>query len=65
MTLHLKGFGGIDQSASRFTHRIGIPHIHVAAQPDAQQRIEPSVYGYDMVTLPRQAAKQLGARNHR
>ena len=53
MALYLKGFGGIDQRAARITHRVGIPHIYIAAQAGAQQRIESAVHGDNVVALPR------------
>ena len=52
MALHLKGFGGIDQRSASITHRVGIPHIHVAAQSRTQQRIEPAIHGDNAVALP-------------
>ena len=36
VALYFKGFGGIDQRAARIAHRVGIPHIDVAAQASAQ-----------------------------
>ncbi len=52
MTLHLKCFGGIDQRATCIAHRVGIPHIHVAVQSRAQQRIETAVHGDNVIALP-------------
>ena len=61
MALYLKGFGGIDHRAACVAHRVGIPHINVAAQTGAQQRVEPAVHGDNVVTLPHQLAQQLRA----
>ena len=54
MAFYFKIGSGIDQSASRVAHRVGIPHIHIAAQPGAQQRVEPAVHCDNVVALPRQ-----------
>ena len=64
MALYLKSFGGIDQRAAGVAHRVGVPHIHVAAQPRAQQRVEPAVHGDNVVALPRQLTQQIRARHH-
>ena len=53
MALYLKGLGGIDQRAARIAHRVGIPHIYVAAQASAQQCVEPAVHGDNVIALPR------------
>lgn len=52
VALYLKGVGGIDHRTTRIAHRVGISHIYIAAQPYAQQRIEPAVHGDNVVTLP-------------
>ena len=52
MAFYFKGFGGIDQRATRITHRVDIPYIHVTAQASAQQRVEPAVHGDNVVALP-------------
>ena len=36
VALNFKVGGGIDQRTTRITHRVGIPHIHVAAQAGTQ-----------------------------
>lgn len=52
VALYFKGFGGIDQRTTRVAHRVGIPHIYVAAQASAQQCVEPAVHGDNVVALP-------------
>ena len=52
MTLYLKGLGGIDQRTAGVAHRVGISHIYIAAQPCAQQRVEPAIHSDDVVALP-------------
>ena len=52
VALYFEVFGGIDQRATRVTHRVGITHIHVAAQPSAQQRVESAVHGDNVIALP-------------
>ena len=53
VAFHFKVLGSIDQRATRIAHRVGISHIYVAAQSRAQQRIQPAVYGDNVVALPR------------
>lgn len=64
MALNFKVGGGIDQRTTRITHRVGIPHIYVAAQAGAQQRIESTIHSDNVVALPRQLAKQIRAGHH-
>ena len=52
MALNFKVGGGIDQRATCIAHRVGIPHIYVAAHAGAQQRVEPAVHGDDVIALP-------------
>ena len=65
MALHFKIGSGIDQSAPLITNGVGVAHVDVAAQASAQQSVQTAVYGYNVVALPCQVAKQLGARHHR
>lgn len=51
--LNFKVGGGIDQSATCIAHRVGIPHIYVATQSRAQQRVEPAVHSDNVIALPR------------
>ena len=64
MALNFKVGGGIDQRAARVAHRVDIPHIHVAAQSRAQQRVEPAVHSDNVVALTRQSTQQIRARHH-
>ena len=64
VTLNFKVGGNIDQHAAGVTHRVGISHIHVAAQSRAQQRVEPAIHGDNVVALPRQLTQQIRARHH-
>ena len=64
MTLNFKVGGSIDQRAAGVAHRVGISHIHVAAQSRAQQCVESAVHGDNVVALPRQLAQQIRARHH-
>lgn len=52
VALNFKVLSGINESAADFANRIGIPHIYVAAQSRAQQRVEPAVHGDNVVALP-------------
>lgn len=52
MAFYFKGFGGIDQRTTCVAHRVGVPHIHIAAQSRAQQRVKSAVHGDDVVALP-------------
>lgn len=52
VALNFKIGGGIDQRATCIAHRVGIPHIYVAAQAGDQQRIESAVHGDNVVALP-------------
>lgn len=53
VALYFKGFGGIGQRTTRIANRVGIPHIHIAAQTGAQQRVEPAVHSDNVIALPR------------
>lgn len=53
VAFNFKGYGGIDQRTARIAHRIGVTDIYVAAQAGTQQRIQPAVYGDNVVALPR------------
>lgn len=64
MALNFKVLSGINKSATGFAYRIGVPHIYVAAQASAQQRIEPAVHRNNVVALPRQLTQQIRARYH-
>lgn len=52
VALNFKVGGSIDQCATGIAHRIGIPHIYVAAQAGTQQRVESAVHGDNVVALP-------------
>ena len=52
MALNFKVGGGIDQRTTCVAHRVGIPHIYIAAQSRAQQRVEPAVHGDNVIALP-------------
>lgn len=52
VALHFKVPGCIDQSASLIAYRVGIPHIHVAAQSHTQKGIQATVHGDNVVALP-------------
>ena len=52
MALNFKVGGGIDQCATCIAHRVGIPHIYVAAQTGTQQSIQAAVHSDDVVALP-------------
>ena len=53
MTLNFKVGGGIDQRTTGVAHRVGVTDIDIAAQAGAQKRVEPAVYGDNVVALPR------------
>lgn len=57
MALNFKVGGGIDQRSARVAHRVGIPHIYVAAQASTQQGVQAAVYSNDVVALPCQLAQ--------
>ncbi len=52
MALNFKVGGGIDQRTTCVAHRVGIPHIYIAAQSRAQQCVEPAVHGDNVIALP-------------
>ncbi|GAA6334049.1 hypothetical protein I0600191H4_10210 [Collinsella sp. i06-0019-1H4] len=65
MAFYFKIGSGIDQNMSLIANGVGVAHVDVAAQASAQQGVQAAVYGYDVVALPCQLAKQIRARHHR
>ena len=64
MALYFKVLGRIHQRAAGIAHGIGVAYVDVAAQPGAQQRIEPAVHGHNAFALSRQLAQQIRTRHH-
>lgn len=52
VALNFKVLSGINKSATGFAYRIGVPYIYVAAQSRAQQRVESTVHGDNVIALP-------------
>ena len=65
MTFYFKIDSGIDQSATLIANGVGVAHVDVAAQASAQQGIQATVNGYDVVALPCQLSKQIRTRQYR